>query len=215
MPTRGRCEYAAHAVESFFAQVYPDKELVIADDGDDPSFPNGITGDGIRYYCSSVSLRFQIPAKRNQCNTLAQGEIIVHWDSDDWSTPERIAYQVARLEESGKAVTGFNTLLFHEPSSGRNFEYRSNSSYACGSSLMYRKSWWTSHPFMESKPIASDNPFVYAAARAKELDTVIGERMLIARIHDGNTSPKARRGPNYVEVFEALPEAFTGMAVPA
>lgn len=210
MPTRGRREWAAQAVESYLSQTYPKKELVICDDGDDPSFPNGIKGEGIRYHCSSISLRYQIPYKRNQCNGLAQGEIIVHWDSDDWSASDRIAFQAQRLKETGKAVTGFRTLLFFEPSTGRTFEYRRTSNYACGSSLMYRKTWWESSKFMESKPIASDNPFIYNAMRREAIDAVPGEARLIARIHDGNTSSKQgrSRGSEYVEVFDKLPTDF-------
>ena len=38
MPTRGRQAYAIDAVSCFRCQTYPDKELIILDDADNPSF---------------------------------------------------------------------------------------------------------------------------------------------------------------------------------
>jgi hypothetical protein len=39
-------------------------------------------------------------------------DIILHWDSDDWSHPNRIAEQVALLESSGKQCVGYRDMLF-------------------------------------------------------------------------------------------------------
>ena len=32
---------------------------------------------------------------------MARGQIIAHWDDDDWSAPWRLGYQVAALERMG------------------------------------------------------------------------------------------------------------------
>ncbi len=54
----------------------------------------------------------EIGAKRNFGCEHAEGEIIAHWDDDDYSAPGRLADQVERLRESGKAVTGFHSMRF-------------------------------------------------------------------------------------------------------
>src|SRR5262245_29017995 len=98
MPTRGRREFASQALACFLAQTYPAKELVILDDADDPSFPNkeGLPRDdaSIRYL---VGARRTIPIKRNLIAEAAAGELICHFDSDDWQHPERLSTQVKFL----------------------------------------------------------------------------------------------------------------------
>ena len=54
----------------------------------------------------------EIGAKRNYGCERAAGDVIAHWDDDDYSAPERLADQVQRLLESGKAVTGFHSMRF-------------------------------------------------------------------------------------------------------
>src|SRR5438128_1089434 len=109
MPTRGRREWAAQAVQCFLSQTWPDKELLILDDTDDASFPHaaGIpfpffsnhAGPPIMYFRRSE--RWSIGRKRNELARIASGEAICHFDDDDWAAPDRIATQVRLLEESG------------------------------------------------------------------------------------------------------------------
>lgn len=214
MPCRGRVEYSRLAVESFLSQTYQNRELVILDDFDKPGFPNGIAHPLIRYY-QTENIVFNIPTKRNRVNWLAKGEIICHFDSDDFSAPDRMAQQVAHLEASGKAVVGYHKLLFHESSTGLVFEYHARTNYALGTSLCYRKWWWELNKFPDNVPVGSDNRFVFTADRAKQLECVEGGSMIVARIHADNTSKKHNRGTQYRPVgLERLPEGFlVGAAV--
>ncbi len=210
MPTRGRPEYAAMAVECFLSQTWENKELVILDDFDTPSFPKRVEHPLIRYY-QTENIVFNIPVKRNRVNALAQGEIIWHLDSDDWSSPDRMAEQVARLDESGKAVTGYYRLLFHRDSDGTAYEYFGHKGYVCGTSLCYRKDFWEQQRFIENKFTGSDNHFVRAARDASQLDAVIGGPSLVARIHPGNTNHRHKLGPEFHSVDPvAIPPKFYG-----
>jgi hypothetical protein len=62
MPTRARPQFAREAVDLFLAQTWPNKELVILDDEEHPSFPSGIAGDGIRY--EQLRFTLTVGAKR-------------------------------------------------------------------------------------------------------------------------------------------------------
>lgn len=208
MPTRSRRNYAQQAVECFLSQTYLNKELVILDDFDNPSFPDGLTHPLIRYHRTD-NIIYNIPMKRNRVNALANGDIIWHLDSDDYSAPNRMADQINRLKETQKSVTGYGNLLFYQEATGKVFEYRQRD-YACGSSLCYLRSFWLKNQFIEIKATGSDNFFVKAARESGELDSTIGGSDLIARIHDGNTSRKERLGCNYypVEATDSLPLQF-------
>jgi glycosyltransferase involved in cell wall biosynthesis len=109
MLTRDRPELAAKAIECFEAQTYARKRLVIFDTS---------TGQIARYrghfqHCEIGEGQQTIGQLRNKANTLAgDAEIIVHWDDDDWSHPNRIAEQVSLLQSSGADVVGYNEMLF-------------------------------------------------------------------------------------------------------
>src|SRR5688572_14083799 len=103
MPTRNRGEFLRLAVESFQRQTYPNLELVIIDDSDVDITHLVPSDDRIRLYRSTQ--RRSIGAKRNIACSRADGEIICHWDDDDWSAPNRITDQVTRLQESKAALT--------------------------------------------------------------------------------------------------------------
>ena|SRR5688572_13015637 len=210
MPTRGRGEWARLAVECFLAQDYPAKELIILDDADDPSFPEDF-GANSPFLYNRIPERLAIPEKRNRINALAGGELIAHWDSDDWSAPTRLSHQVALL--GAKALTGFNTLLFYEPSTGSVARYIGKREYACGTSMLYRKSFWSKHPFRRQKfprnlDYGSDNVFGNDAREAKQLVACDGGRLMVARVHPGNTNDTRMYKMNEQLTVADLPEGF-------
>lgn len=212
MPTRGRPIWAAYAVQCFLLQTYPHRELIVLDDGDDPSFPAGLHHDGIHYL--QLTERLSIPEKRNKCCKFARGGMICHIDSDDWSSPDRMADQVRRLEESGKAVAGYHSMLFHVEHEQRWLKYCGDSDYALGTSLCYRRSFWESHHFRSPSDTphwGEDNVFVRDARQAGELVTTDAGYLMYARIHADNTSIKNISGDQieYRHVpIEAIPQHF-------
>jgi hypothetical protein len=72
-------------------------------------------------------------------------ELIAHRDDDDYSAPGRLADQVQRLTESGKAVTGFRSMRFTD--AVRWWKYEGTRNYALGTSLWYQRDWWSTHRF--------------------------------------------------------------------
>ncbi len=215
MPTRGRQKFAALAVDCFHSQTYPLRELVILDDWDDPSFPNGINHPLINYQVvGELTGKLNIPQKRNLVNGLTTGEIICHWDSDDWSAPGRLSDQVPRLLESGKGLSGYCTMLMvNEEGAVYNYVNYPNV-YALGSSFCYLKSFWQQHPFIEGRFIGSDTKLCRISRSENQLISIEDPGHMVARIHKGNTNETAKwvrlsLGVDY-HVCEpsALPEGF-------
>lgn len=188
MPTRGRSQFAVRAVECFLAQTWSEKELVILDDQDNPSFPDFQDHDisGILQY-HRLTQRYSIGAKRNLCCSRASGDILMHWDDDDWSHPGRMADQVARLQTSAIGFTGYHSMLF-EDESGKRWKYRGHSRYALGTSFCYTREFWLTHPFPDVMK-AEDNAIV---SRISGFPTVDAGELMIASIHRGNTSPREK-----------------------
>jgi glycosyltransferase involved in cell wall biosynthesis len=94
MPTADRRGFVPHAIRYFLAQDYPNKELVILDDGSDCIADLVPDDPRVRYIRRSG--RMPLGAKRNECVRACHGELIMHWDDDDWMAPRRIRCQVSR-----------------------------------------------------------------------------------------------------------------------
>lgn len=153
MLSRCRPEMVKRAWASYRKQTYADRVMVQYDN------------DGGK----------SIGALRNTANALTGCDIICHWDSDDWSHPNRIAEQVALLQSSGAECVGYDEMLFWRdpttgdkeifarvarragmpesmPDWGEAWLYRENGShgvkgYAIGTSMCYWRKTWEQFPF--------------------------------------------------------------------
>lgn len=208
MPTRGRREYAAMTVQNFLAQTWSDKELIILDDPDKPSFETSpeFLGANIRHVVADK--KYNIAEKRNMLCKAAAGEVIVHFDSDDWSAPARIERQMEMLQREKKKVCGFRSMYFWQVDKNQAWIYKGASNYTLGTSLMFHKSWWAHNHWDKRFKVGSDNIFVTQAWHAKQLVVSTMMDLMVSRNHSDNTNAR-RYGLNWKKVDRAmLPSAF-------
>jgi hypothetical protein len=104
MPTYNRRRFAERAIGFFLEQDYPNRELVIVDDGEDPIADLVPAGAPIRY--QRLETRATIGSKRELACELADGELLVQWDDDDWYGPRRLSRQVAPLIAGSADIAG-------------------------------------------------------------------------------------------------------------
>ena len=152
--------------------------------------------DLVRIPCRHVHLpgNPKIGAMRNAGCRLTGGNIIAHFDDDDYSGPDRLRVQVDALLASGKAVAGFRSMRFTD---GKQWwEYTGRAQYALGTSLVYLRSWWAQHPFPEVQ-VAEDFGFTEEARRAQQLHVDAAGDLMWATIHPENTSPRQTKGKNW------------------
>jgi len=135
----------------------------------------------------------EIGEKRNFGCDRAAGEVIAHWDDDDYSAPGRLADQLQRLQESGKSVTGYHSMRFTD--GVRWWKYNGEKHYSLGTSLCYRRDYWEQHRFPYLQ-VGEDNQFVAAAFSNRMLVTADAGDLMHATIHPGNTSPR-QMGDNW------------------
>lgn len=182
--TRNRRNWLPKAIDCFISQTYKNAELLIVADGDDVF---DLLPDDDRIRLIHLGETRNIGEKRNFGCSRAAGEVICHWDDDDYSAPDRLAHQIGMLGESGLVVTGFHSMKFTD---GTNWwKYQGKSNYSLGTALCYRRDWWQAHPF---KPMAvgEDNEFVYAAQAAGQIVSEDAGDLMHATIHPNNTSPR-------------------------
>ena len=171
MLTANRPELARRAVECFRAQTYPAKRLLILDSGKNME-PDLDNEDRSEFWVPAPT-GLTIGALRNEAAAFwTEYPIIVHWDDDDTSHPNRIAEQVALLQSSGADCVGYNQMLFWDQtkamirvnpsrrgpdgmgalgtveSIGEAWLYRNpNPGYTLGTSLCYWRKTWERKPF--------------------------------------------------------------------
>lgn len=197
MPTADRQRFVPAAIAQFLAQGRDDAELVILDDGAD-SVAELIPGDPrIRYFRDDA--RRILGDKRNRLCDLARGEVIVHWDDDDWHAPDRLARQLAAIEANGADIVGLSQVVFLADDGARAWDYRwgGRQRWVYGASLAYRRDYWLRRRF-PAIPSGEDTRFVLDA-RDANIHVMTDADWLVARVHGGNTSPKRTRGGYWTE----------------
>lgn len=147
MITRNRPGMVQRAIRCFYSQTYKNKTLFIYDTSDKMTdHPAGIQA----VYSSHVSAdkRRTIGELRNAANALVTDDIIVHWDDDEWSHPNRIAEQVALLQSSGADCVGYRECLFWRTKMSQSWLYSvPNPAWVIGSSMCYWRRAWRDRVF--------------------------------------------------------------------
>ncbi len=193
MPTCNRREFVPRAIGYFLRQDYPARELLILDDGSDPVEDLVPQDERIRYL--RLPQRASVGAKRNLACQQARGELILHWDDDDWYAPERIRKQVAALLEQDGEICGLRQMLFFEPRTQRVWLYEypvDQKRWLTGGSLLYWKRVWQRHSFSNMQ-IGEDTRFLWSMPLDRAV-TMTDYRIYVALVHAGNTSPKETAG---------------------
>ena len=206
MPTADRREFVPQAIRNFLAQDYEPRELIVLDDGRD-SVADLIPSHGaIRYL--RLDRKSTIGAKRNMACELARGEVIAHWDDDDWMAPTWLSSQVKALRSQGADICGLDKVFFYAPDARRAWQYvyDGRTPWVCGGTLCYLREFWRGAPFADID-VGEDNAFVWSV-RSKRIVTNPDQHLYVARVHARNTSPKetwSRRWHSYpVEHVERL-----------
>jgi hypothetical protein len=193
MPTANRRAFLPAALTCFLRQDYPHKELIILDDGDDPVGDLIPSDPAIRYLRTSPQ---PLGAKRNQCVEAARGDLLLHWDDDDWSAPHRLRYQLEALLAAGAEVCGLRQMIFYRLDAGEAWLYEypaGQRPWLAGGSLLYTRDFWRRSPFPHIQ-VGEDARFVWSQNLDRAL-TLPDYRFYIAMIHSSNTSPKVCEGP--------------------
>lgn len=186
--TRDRPQMAARAVESFRRQTYERKSLFILNTGIAILRFNGFAVEQVLCHWESELHGQSIGWLRNAAIRLAdsapesligpRADIIAHMDDDDLSHPNRLAEQVALLQQSGADAVGYSDLLFwdsrdqggvwseqlpegsmyHPRPANESWLYtRSSRLNVPGTTLCYWRKTWERKPFPDQP--SPSNPF--------------------------------------------------------
>jgi glycosyltransferase involved in cell wall biosynthesis len=168
MITRNRPALRERALKCFDAQTYEPKNIVVLDSSDGIGHETKGGGSSVvRVGNCVMAYRPPDDLTIGELRNMAVGlttrdtDIIVTFDDDDHSHPERISEQVELLQASGADAAGYNEMLFwregqrratmrsgewHEPGQAWLYTNR-NPTYCLGTSLCYWRRTWEAKPF--------------------------------------------------------------------
>jgi glycosyltransferase involved in cell wall biosynthesis len=229
--TADRPQFINRAIACFAAQIYQSKALMIYDTG--AKAADIVQRNGIFHEYHPEDRGLTVGALRNLAMAFAHpmclnADIIVHWDSDDWSHPNRIAEQVALLQQSGADCVGYNELLFWKSASGpmdidpmeRSMPVHPGEAwlyslprvnYALGTSLCYWRKTWEAKPFEDTRAGEDlrfiDGLDVWSVSGLPIVGN--GQPRLVASVHGGNThlriDPQLTE-PEHLRQWKRVPE---------
>jgi len=153
MPTANREKYVPFAINYFLQQDYEHKELIIIDDGSKPVKELIPDDKRIKYYYTDPFS--SIGYKRNFACSKASGEIIVHWDDDDWHADDWISAEVHFLTTTGADICGIQHVKYYSPILDqmktviRRYAGPDPLNWVHGATMAYWKSFWETHHFKD------------------------------------------------------------------
>jgi hypothetical protein len=193
-----RPQFAQRMADSFWAQTYKNKHLLIYDTGREPlPIKHHLFGDlGPSQASISVTREYTglprtVGQLRNNALSLVDADIVCHWDSDDWSHQNRVAEQVALLQSGKWDAVGYREMLFWDTRKDGDAWLYSNKSPAyiqCGS-LCYWRETWQKKAFPDV--MMGEGPAWCAGLKTLGVGSLYipaAAPRLIAEIHGSNTS---------------------------
>ena len=195
MPTRDRRAHVAGAVAAFRAQTVADAELLILDAGEDMVADLAAGDPRIRYWRDEQVGRTVGSARNFLCGHAA-GDVIIHWDDDDWHGPHRVAAQAAALGRARADICGMAVVPFltDDGTAAWDYVWAAPRPWVYGASFAYRRDHWALHPFPDWQ-VGEDNAFVLD--HPGRVLAVPDADWLVCRVHAGNTAPKRTDGPHF------------------
>jgi glycosyltransferase involved in cell wall biosynthesis len=191
MPTSGRAEWVGQAIRYFQRQDYPNLELIIIDASAETELAP--LPDDPRIRRERIAHGSSIGAMRNRACELARGEVIVHWDDDDWYAAGRISAQVRPILEGRADITGLTDTRFFELHTWRfwrtapHLHRRLFVQDVHGGTLAFRRSLWGARCRYPELSLAEDAWFLHqAVAAGARLTRVPGAELFIYLRHAGN-----------------------------
>jgi len=142
-----------------------------------------------------------IGAKRNNLCNQAKADIIIHFDSDDYYSPDYVSKSVAHLVKTGADITGLSSAYFYNPRKWlKRYDYGGSQGYALGATFCYWRKTWEAKPFRE---ISNGEDFYFMDGNIvnphRHIDT------FVAIVHDDNTTGTQKyKGRKYTPLMADL-----------
>lgn len=206
MATKNRQAFVEKSVEYFLAQTWPNKELIVVEDGPFAGSKQDYWSslpECVKYILEGSST---IGAKRNKGIKHSSGEFIAVWDDDEWQSPNRLALQyTAFAHNEDKWLTGIYRPIFGVLSTRKLYiwnGHRPSKAWCSGSTIMFRRKLFERVRY-PSLNVGEDTQFITDVPQ-ELIYQMEYSGFNVSYIHDGNTVSKDVSSA-YVELHQPFP----------
>jgi glycosyltransferase involved in cell wall biosynthesis len=147
-----------------------------------------------------------IGEKRNRCNEIAIGDIIVHMDSDDYYSHNWVSKVIEIMQANPQYdIYGLKDLYY---TGGWKYTGSKNNNIVFGGTMAYRRTFWENHRFRNMQ--CGEDSFFCMGQKVLAHDFTDG---FLATIHSGNTSPKNTANSMWTNLSRKdFPDSLLGIA---
>lgn len=117
MVTANRRTLAERSINCFLSQQYPNREMVIVDDGEEDYAPilAAIPAERLIHHRLVKDPQRTLGDLRNLSLDIARGTLLAQWDDDDWFDPERLSRQYSALGDKAACWTAATLVHLDDP----------------------------------------------------------------------------------------------------
>ena len=192
MPTSGRLEFVRQSIQYFKRQDYPERELLILDDGGGDLSHKLPDDPRIRYFRLGPGM--SIGTKRNHGCRQARGSVIAGWDDDDWYAPERLSVQLEPLLAGAAQMSAlpvriyFDLAKWHFWTSSPELHRRLWFEDVAAGTLVFQRRIWQRLAKYPDRSLAEDAVFLKEALRRGAKLVRIDRQPLFIYLRHGKNS---------------------------
>src|SRR5699024_6036024 len=159
MVTADRKQLMRRSVRCFQNQTYPNKELIVIDDGkqDLDELLDPLPSHQLSYVKLASCPENNLGKLRNRSLKEANGDFLIQWDDDDWYHPERIAIQSRILMEGYDACCLSEALMHLDAAPFQQHPFIGSLPKGIPGSIMHRADSRIRYPH---KPRAADTDYL-------------------------------------------------------
>jgi glycosyltransferase involved in cell wall biosynthesis len=187
MVTANRERFFKRSLLSYCRQTYPNKELIIIDDGDQDLGPllKDLPADEVKYIKIEKKKGNVLGYLRNISLEKASGDFITQWDDDDWYHPDRLRIQVETLLQGYDACCLSNALMHIDVESFFHHPYISFFKKGTPGSIMHRRDLSIRYPELRR---SEDDVYLRAWAKKKYIKLPASYAYLFIRCFHGTNT---------------------------
>jgi glycosyltransferase involved in cell wall biosynthesis len=196
-PTYNRSKFIPYLKRCFLHQTYPQEKMewIIIDDGTEPVQELFADMPNVRYVF--LDEKINIGQKRNMCNELATGDIMVCFDDDDYYPPTRVSSAVKALYNTEYQLAGASEIYMYYTDIGEIYKLGPYGPNHCTNGTMaYTRAYAESHQYDNFVTHAEESSFLngYKNPCAQ----IKAEDVMLVMSHSMNTfdKKKMRNGNN-------------------
>lgn len=210
MPTYNRRGFVERSIRLFLAQDYPNKELVIVDDGEDEVSDLVPPGSPVHYL--RLPRRISIGEKRNLVAQDTDGDLLMQWDDDDWYGPTRISRQAGPLIAGRADVTAIQKSWIAYLDDGRFFRRRVlprriTDALALGTLALTTGLWRRSSRYPDASRLEDRTMFLRATDVGARVESIANDGIYVYVRHASNSWQFDRAPEDHLWWTESPPPA--------